>query len=174
MDTNDCLRTEISNKFLKLHNPNKNAPFHTIDPFWFEYGQIVFNGTEKVNGKFVLKNISLTGGKKISFDKILGKTNKKLIKLSGQFNIPIVKYDGFYESNLKIEEFLLVSEGSMNGTFEDLIGKFTAIGNLIDIEENFKQLNISSFDVQLTIKNAEFKINGLSKDEISSNNRLNE
>ena len=158
----------MSKRFLKLHNPNKNAPFDTIDPFWFEYGQLVFNGTDKVNGKFVLKKLSLYGGNKLSFDKLLARTNNKLMKIAGQLNIPIVKYHGFYESNLKIEEFLLASEGPMNGTFEDINGKFTAIGNLIDIKDNLRQLNISSFDVQLTIKNAKFKIDGLSKDEISS------
>jgi len=56
----------------------------------------------------------------------------------------------------------------MNGTFEDVNGKFTAIGNLIDIKDNLRQLNVSNFDVQLIIKHAKFKIDGLSKDEISS------
>jgi hypothetical protein len=168
LDFDDCLKTEIFNRFKKLHNPNKEAPFNTIDPFWFQYGQLAFNETEKVHGKFALKNISLYGGNKISFEKISAKINNKRMKISGQIYVPLIKYDGFYESNLKIEEFLILSEGSMNGTFEDINGKFTTIGNLIDIKDNLRQLNVSSFDIQLVIKNAKFKIDGLSKDEISS------
>jgi len=64
LDLNDCLKTEISNRFTKLHNPNKEVPFDMIDPFWFQYGQLAFNGSEKVHGKFTLKNITLYGGSK--------------------------------------------------------------------------------------------------------------
>lgn len=35
LNLNHCLKTEISNRFIKLHNSNKGVPFDTINPFWF-------------------------------------------------------------------------------------------------------------------------------------------
>lgn len=106
-----------------------------------------------MNGKFTLKNITLYGENKLSFEKISAKINNKFMKIS-----LIAKYDGFYENNFKFEEFLIMSEGSMNGTFKDVNGKFTATRNLIDIKDNLRQLIVSIFDIQLIVKHAKFKL----------------
>lgn len=166
---NDCVRAAVADNFQLLHNPNKNAIFDTIDPFWFQYGQLVFNGSDKVQGHFTLQNITLSGSNKAVFEKMSVKMNEKVMKINGHVSVPVIYYDGFYESNLKVEDFVVASAGSMNGTFEDVNGKFTAIGNLIDTNDGLRQLNITSFDIVLVIKNMKFKIDGLSKDEILSN-----
>jgi hypothetical protein len=162
---NECIKNTINEKFVKLHNPNKNALFDTIDPFWFEKGAILFTKAKDVRGTFSVQNITIVGGKKFVAKNVSMETKNDDVKIVTNFGLEKIISDGSFQCDLKLNDLMIKTSGKFNVTMIDAGGKLLITGKLVNKKDGLKQLIVSNCDLLLVVKDMKFKITGLARDD---------
>jgi Haemolymph juvenile hormone binding protein (JHBP) len=145
-----------------LHNPSGNADFPLVDPFFFEFGQILFNRSGRSHGSFTIKNMTIVGASTGSFDKLKTSFNESHLVITTEVSLPQVKSSGWYKSDLIINDFSLVSRGKFKLLCEEVTAKFIISGHFTD---NHKRFAVDDFEMLPTVKNMKFNITHLVADE---------
>lgn len=159
-----CLSDAINENFPKLHNPNKNAPIDTVDPYFFELGDVIFNGTSLARGIFTILNTTVEGAKNLNVQSASVEKNEDKMNILGDLKVSLASADGFFNSNLSISELLFITKGKFKGIFENTSGKFN-ISGILENNENFR---VNDFDINLVVGKMTFKLSGITKDETIS------
>lgn len=159
-----CVCDVINENFPKLPNPNKNAAFDTVDPYFFELGDIIFNGSQLARGVFTILNTTIVGAKNIYLKRAAVEKDEKKMNILGHLQISLASAEGLFKSNLTISELLIVTEGSFKGIFENSNGKF----NISGVLENNEKFRVNDFDINLVVGKMTFNLTGIAKDETLS------
>lgn len=138
---------------------NKNFPY--VDPFFYDYGETVFNQSKQLRGTFTIKNMTLTGGKTLKYDRIQAKFNETFLIMKINSTVPKVTASGWLKSELSILQFPFNIKAKFEIIAEDIIAYFIVIGAFDDKSQRFVS---KSFDFIPTIQKIKFNIVGLGSD----------
>lgn len=166
-DFNDCLKNAFNENWPTLHNPKTNEQYPSLDPFFYDYGEVRFNRSKIYSGTFAIANMTLEEAKMMKFTKVEAVFNETSMKVTAIGQNDKLIASGRFKSNLKINEFQIKSNARFHLIMQDVKAKFVIIGDMIDDGQSFR---VKKFQMIPTVKNMKFNITGLVGDDSQSEN----
>jgi hypothetical protein len=164
-DLNNCIKKSLEENFASLHNPEPDANYPFVDPFYFKKGKLYLNQTRALRGYFAVKNMTVFGGSKARVKTVDTFFDKQDMMVSVRLLIKQINATGLYKTNVTFSDaFSFISRGNFNTTFDNIILDFMLDGSFM----HKHRFNVTRLEMMPSVQNMKFSVTGLVKDSQSS------